>query len=81
MPSVVAIKLATRPPDTLTMSDYLFAQPSFLSGVGRLADLGGVFDDYNTSETVEQAETRAMRADWQDVGSDIRAATDSAHVS
>lgn len=53
------------------MSDYLFAQPSFLSGMGRVMDLGGVFDDYNTSETEAEAEERGLRSDWLAVGRDI----------
>ena len=39
---------------TLLMhTSFLFALPSFLSGVARTLDLGGEFDDYNTAETDE----------------------------
>ena len=58
----------------VSVSDFLFAKPSFLAGVGRAIDIGGVFDDYNLTETPRQADARAMAADWQVVGDDLRAA-------
>lgn len=59
------------------MFDYLFAQPSFLSGAARVIDLGGTFDDYNRSRTPDAADMRAMYADWRAVGEGIfRAAED-----
>jgi hypothetical protein len=54
------------------VSDFLFAQPSFLAGIGRAFDIGGVFDDYNVSATPAQADARAIGADWQVVGKDLR---------
>jgi hypothetical protein len=59
------------------MSDYLFARPSFLTGMGRALDLGGVFDAYNDSPTEEDADARALRADWVAVGGDIKNAVRS----
>lgn len=59
------------------MGNYLFADPSFLAGVGRVLDLGGAFDDYNASPTEALADARAMRADWVAVGRDLQAAMDS----
>jgi len=53
------------------MSDFLFAHPSFLSGVARSLDLGGTFDDYNASDTPKQADARAARADWLATGRDL----------
>lgn len=55
-------------------SEFLFARPSFWSGVARTLDLGGVFDDYNYSASAAEAEARAMRADWTAVGNDLRRA-------
>jgi len=60
------------------MSDYLFAQPSFLAGMSRALDLGGTFDDYNTSDTPRQADERALRSDWNAVGQDLRDAMSAA---
>jgi hypothetical protein len=55
-------------------TDYLFAQPSFLSGAARVLDVFGVFDFYNFSPTPEQAEARAMYVDWAMVGQDLQKA-------
>ena len=52
-------------------SDFLFAQPSFASGVARVFDLFGQFDEYNRSETPEEADAKAIAADWLVVGQDI----------
>ncbi len=60
------------------MSDYLFAHPSFLAGMSRSLDLGGVFDDYNTSATPEQADVLALFSDWRAVGRDLSAAMSAA---
>ena len=53
-------------------TDFLFAQPSFWSGVGRLLDLWGKFDDYNVSRSVEEADMRALYSDWRITGQDLR---------
>ncbi|MGA2250799.1 hypothetical protein [Terracidiphilus sp.] len=44
-------------------SDFLFAQPSFVSGAARVFDMFGQFDDYNRSETTEEADAKAIAAD------------------
>ncbi|MFN7591165.1 MAG: hypothetical protein ACK501_19020 [Planctomycetota bacterium] len=59
------------------MSDFLFAQPSFLSGIGRVVDMAGVFDEYNFSATPQEADARAERADWLATGRDLAAAMDA----
>jgi hypothetical protein len=55
-------------------SDSLFARPSFVEGLSRLADLGSTLNEYNTSPSNEIADARALAADWQAVGFDIRRA-------
>ena len=52
-------------------SDFLFAQPSFLSGAARIIDLWGQFDDYNPSDSPAEADAKALAADWLVVGQDI----------
>lgn len=52
-------------------TDFLFAQPSFASGAGRVLDLWGTFDDYNISETTKEADEKAIAADWFVVGQDL----------
>jgi hypothetical protein len=52
-------------------SDFLFAQPSFASGAARVFDLFGQFDEYNISDTVAEADTKAIAADWIVIGQDM----------
>ena len=53
-------------------SDFLFAQPSFVSGVARLLDWYGLYDAYSTSCTGREADYKALSSDWQMIGQDIR---------
>ena len=52
-------------------TDYLFAMPSFRSGVARVFDLFGLFDTYNDSPTDHLADARALYSDWHIVGQDL----------
>jgi hypothetical protein len=70
-PPEAALQLPTYRRSHMSSSDFLFAHPSVLSGIGRVLDLGGVFDDYNVSETPMEADARALRADWAAVGKDL----------
>jgi hypothetical protein len=58
-------------------SDFLFAQPSFLTGFARGLDLGGTFDDYNSSADEATADLRAVAADWTITGTDLKDAIES----
>lgn len=62
-------------------SSYLFQRPSFLDGMARVLDIGGVYNDYNYSLTPEEADTQAMAVDWLCVGDDIVAAINQHKVS
>ena len=53
-------------------TDFLFAQPSFWSGAARLLDLWGKFDNYNVSQSPEEADMRALYSDWRITGQDLR---------
>jgi hypothetical protein len=55
-------------------TDFLFARPSFLSGLARCLDLFGVFDSYNSSHTAAEADERALASDWIITGQDLHAA-------
>lgn len=52
-------------------TDFLFAQPSFVSGMARTLDLFGVLDEYNYSSNPSEADAKAMASDWLIVGQDI----------
>lgn len=52
-------------------TDFLFAQPSLLTGVARTFDLFGLFDLYNLSPTPAEADRRALSCDFAMVGQDL----------
>ena len=56
------------------MTDYLFARPSFLSGVGSIADIAGSAHVYNSWPTPAEADAWALYSDWLAVGKDLWAA-------
>ena len=58
-------------------SDFLFAEGSWISGVGRVLDLGGCFEEFNDSPGVRIADQRALYSDWRMVGDDLRRAMKS----
>jgi hypothetical protein len=51
--------------------DFLVATPSWLSGAGRVLDLGGQFDEYNDSPSIEAADAKALFSDWRSIGESI----------
>jgi len=58
------------------MTDFLFASPSFLTGLGRTIDIGAMLNrsNYNLTSTPEGADLRAIAQDWGAVGKDLRKA-------
>jgi hypothetical protein len=52
-------------------TDFLFAQPSFVSGAGSVFDLWGQLVTYNESVDGDEADARAIASDWMIVGQDI----------
>jgi hypothetical protein len=55
-------------------STFLFARPSFLEGLARAFDFGGTLQEYNLSRTGAEADLRALQADVQAVGEDLKEA-------
>jgi hypothetical protein len=57
-------------------SDFLFATPSFLTGVARGLDLGATLSghSYNVSSSPLEADQRALLSDWNLVGQDLNSA-------
>jgi hypothetical protein len=60
-----------KPMNKRVQTDFLFAQPSFLSGAARVLDLWCQFDDYNLSDSGSDADSKAISADWCIVGQDL----------
>lgn len=50
---------------------YLFARPSFLTGIARLIDPFGILNTYNTSSSDWSADFKALYSDWKAVGEDL----------
>ncbi|MFH1187949.1 MAG: hypothetical protein V1688_03770 [bacterium] len=57
-----------------TKTFYLFARPSFVSGMAGVLDLGANLQFYNESETAEDADNIALLNDWKQVGNDLKIA-------
>lgn len=55
-------------------TSFLYASPSFFSGVARLFDFWGLFDSYNNSRNGRSADAKALYSDWRAVGLDVRKA-------
>jgi hypothetical protein len=56
------------------MTDFLYARPSILEGIGRNVDLFGVLNNYNASRSNEEADRIALDSDWSAVYNDLYAA-------
>jgi len=52
-------------------TDFLVAKPSFLSGIARALDIGATLPSYNLSKTPSEADSRALKSDWDNVGKDL----------
>ena len=55
-------------------SSFLFARPTFISGLGRALDLGSTMTEYNRALDGQMADAIAMRMDWSAVAADFRTA-------
>lgn len=58
----------------------LYAMPSWISGASRILDLGGTFNEYNFSESPEEADFLALASDWAVVEIDLKSAIESFKV-
>jgi len=62
----------------LASTDYLFATPSFLTGMARSLDLAATLEQwsYNFCSDPLEADAQAIANDWAVVGQDMMAAID-----
>jgi hypothetical protein len=49
-----------------------FVKPSFVEGISRILDLGITLQKYNTSENESDADSRALKSDWEVIGNDLK---------
>lgn len=52
-------------------TDFLTASSGFTTGMGSVMGIAGNFYGFNYSATPQEADTRALRADWVMVGKDL----------
>ena len=52
----------------------LYAEPSFIQGMGTLFDVSGSLLEYNYSRSENEADFKAMASDWRTVGQDLKRA-------
>ena len=50
----------------------LYATPSPLDGLAGLVNFTDTEEEYNVSDSTEEADEEAIRSDWNAVGQDIR---------
>lgn len=55
-------------------SNFLFAQPTWQEGVGRLVDFADKLTQYNRTNAPEDPDVRATAQDWLAVGDELRLA-------
>lgn len=56
----------------LNYSTYLVSKSSVLTGIGNIFDFTGSYQEYNKSNTEEEADAKAIFLDWLTVGDDLR---------
>jgi hypothetical protein len=57
-----------------TWSTFLFARASVVEGVSRSMDIGGTLQEYNGSQSGQEADALALSADFHAIGEDLRRA-------
>ncbi|MFY8187921.1 MAG: hypothetical protein ACOVLC_08180 [Flavobacterium sp.] len=53
---------------------FLFNRTSFWKGIGSIFSLYGNYYEFNASKTYLEADRKALKSDWQNVGKDIKIA-------
>lgn len=59
-------------------TDFLMPRSSYITGAGTVFNLAGSYYVYNTSNTPEEADAKALASDWQVIGNDLRNALKAA---
>ena len=61
-------------------ADFLFAQPSFMTGIASAFDLTGGLTEYTPYDTRDEANRKALLSDWFVTGQDIQDAIEQFSV-
>ncbi|SIS83138.1 hypothetical protein SAMN05421789_10824 [Kaistella chaponensis] len=55
-------------------TDFLLPKKGFIVGLGSIFNIYGDYFEYNTSDTPEEADRKALSSDWNIVGADLEEA-------
>ncbi|MDW5291030.1 hypothetical protein [Formosa sp. PL04] len=58
-------------------TDFLLPKNNFLVGLGSVLNIAGSYFDYNYSKSDDEADRKALRSDWMNVGDDFKSAKKS----
>jgi hypothetical protein len=58
------------------ITNYLFADPDFLSGFGSVLDIGGTLVEYNSQISWREADRCAAMSDWAAIAEDFKSSID-----
>lgn len=53
-------------------TDFLFPKRNFFTGLCSVFSLSGETAEFNTSNSGEEADLKALRSDWEMIGQDFR---------
>ena len=51
--------------------DFLASKNDFIVGMGSVLNVAGRYFEYNSSNTAEEADAKALRSDWKNIGLDV----------
>ncbi len=61
----------------LARTDYLYATPKYLLGMGSIFSIFGFYFKYNAVDRPDKADSFAIHNDWKVIGQDLQKAIDS----
>jgi len=67
-----AVQVRAYAPPKYSYSTLLFAEPSFLSGMASILDVGGMLKGFNSSLSPQQADYLALLADHRAILDDVQ---------
>ena len=57
-------------------TDFLLPKNNFFIGLGSVLNISGSYFEYNSSESEEEADRKALFSDWFNVGNDLKVSTE-----
>ncbi len=55
-------------------SDFLFPTEGLITGIGSVLDINGTYVQFNYSDSDQEADTKALRNDWENVAGHVSSA-------